>query len=69
MFLGSCAFDWSRFPAPTPQICIQEYKDDDSVLVAEVDCVGTGKAKCKELDIQAYPEVKYLGSLEMQKRL
>lgn len=39
----------------------QEFRDDDTVLVAEVDCVGSGKAKCKELDIKAYPEVKQLG--------
>eukprot|EP00438_Fugacium_kawagutii_P011267 Skav224331 [mRNA] locus=scaffold1353:208175:212924:- [translate_table: standard] len=40
---------------------LQEFRDDDTVLVAEVDCVGSGKAKCKELDIKAYPEVKQLG--------
>eukprot|EP00434_Breviolum_minutum_P034860 symbB.v1.2.030858.t1/scaffold3521.1/size54890/3 len=44
---------------PAWDALMEEYKDDDSVLVAEVDCVGTGKAKCKELDVQAYPEVKY----------
>ena len=39
----------------------QEFRDDDTVLVGEVDCVGSGKAKCKELDIKAYPQVKCLG--------
>ena len=47
----------------------QEFRDDDTVLVGEVDCVGSGKVKCKELDIKAYPQVKCLGwgSLRLQR--
>ncbi|CAL1167294.1 unnamed protein product [Cladocopium goreaui] len=44
---------------PAWDALMEEFRDDDTVLVGEVDCVGSGKAKCKELDIKAYPQVKY----------
>lgn len=50
--------------APTSKhdrVRIEEYRDDESVLVAEVDCEGNGKAKCKEMDVKSYPAVKLLG--------
>ena len=49
---------WSEIWGLPPH---QEFRDDDTVLVGEVDCVGSGKAKCKELDVKAYPQVKCLG--------
>ncbi|CAK9036502.1 unnamed protein product [Durusdinium trenchii] len=44
---------------PAWDALMEEYRDDESVLVAEVDCEGNGKAKCKEMDVKSYPAVKY----------
>lgn len=30
------------------------------MLVAEVDCAGSGRAMCQEIDIEGYPTVKQL---------
>ncbi|CAJ1366999.1 unnamed protein product [Effrenium voratum] len=37
----------------------EEFADHDFVLVAEVDCDGSGKTKCKELGVKGYPEVRH----------
>mmetsp|Transcript_32591 Transcript_32591/g.96962 ORF Transcript_32591/g.96962 Transcript_32591/m.96962 type:complete len:169 (-) Transcript_32591:272-778(-) len=43
--------DWDKLMA--------EYKDSQSILVADVDCTAGGKAKCEEVGIRGYPTIKY----------
>eukprot|EP00415_Alexandrium_ostenfeldii_P001209 UN1209 len=38
---------------------MEEYKDSPTVVIAEVDCTGGGKAKCGEADISGFPTVKH----------
>jgi len=38
---------------------MQEYEDHDSILVADVDCIGDGKSKCEEVGIEGFPTIKY----------
>uniref|UniRef100_A0A7S4UQ15 Thioredoxin domain-containing protein n=1 Tax=Alexandrium monilatum TaxID=311494 RepID=A0A7S4UQ15_9DINO len=44
--------NWDRLMA--------EYKDHESILVADVDCTSSaGKAKCQEVKVRGYPTIKY----------
>ena len=36
-----------------------EYDGSDSVVVADVDCVGTGKSLCDSIGVQGFPTIKY----------
>merc|ERR1712129_486273 len=35
------------------------YKDDASILVADVDCTAGGKDLCSTIGVQGYPTIKY----------
>ena len=41
---------------------MEAYKNDESILVADVDCIGTGKTKCDEVGVKGFPTIKQLGS-------
>merc|ERR1712203_122075 len=43
--------DWDKLMA--------EYKDSSTILVADVDCTASGKAKCDEVGVRGYPTIKY----------
>jgi len=43
--------DWDKLMA--------EYKDSQTVLIADVDCTAGGKAKCEEVGVRGYPTIKY----------
>merc|ERR1719296_101401 len=36
-----------------------EYKDHESVLIADVDCTTEGKPLCEEVGVQGFPTIKY----------
>lgn len=36
-----------------------EFEGSDSVLVADVDCIGDGKELCNEVGVQGFPTIKY----------
>merc|ERR1712174_45276 len=36
-----------------------EYKDSSTILIADVDCTASGKAKCDEVGVRGYPTIKY----------
>ena len=36
-----------------------EFADSDTVLVADVDCIGAGKPLCDEVGVQGFPTVKF----------
>lgn len=36
-----------------------EYADSETVLVADVDCIGAGKPLCDEVGVQGFPTIKY----------
>jgi len=38
---------------------MKEYKDDASILVADVDCTAGGKDLCSTIGVQGYPTIKY----------
>jgi len=39
---------------------MEEYADDASILVADVDCIGAGKSKCDDVGIKGFPTIKRL---------
>ena len=41
---------------------MEAYKNDESILVADVDCIGTGKSKCDEVGVKGFPTIKQLGN-------
>lgn len=43
--------DWDKLMA--------EYKDSPTILVADVDCIGSGKALCSENGVKSFPTIKY----------
>ena len=43
--------DWDKLMA--------EYADSESVLVADVDCIGAGKPLCDKVGVQGFPTVKF----------
>ncbi|CAJ1367000.1 unnamed protein product [Effrenium voratum] len=38
---------------------MEEYKGDKDILVADVDCIGTGKSMCDEVGVKGFPTIKY----------
>ena len=44
---------------------MEQYKNDESILVADVDCIGTGKSKCDEVGVKGFPTIKQLGMMDM----
>ena len=38
---------------------MSEFADSDTVLVADVDCIGSGKPLCDEMGVQGFPTVKF----------
>merc|ERR1712046_224526 len=43
--------DWDKL--------MKAFKDDDTRLVADVDCTAGGKALCDEVGVRGYPTIKY----------
>mmetsp|Transcript_79794 Transcript_79794/g.185282 ORF Transcript_79794/g.185282 Transcript_79794/m.185282 type:complete len:169 (-) Transcript_79794:96-602(-) len=43
--------DWDKL--------IKEYKDHESILIADVDCTAGGKDLCEDVGVQGYPTIKY----------
>ncbi len=38
---------------------MEEYKDSETVLVGDVDCIGNGKPLCDDVGVQGFPTIKY----------
>tara|TARA_Y100000996_G_C22513311_1_gene639348 strand:+ start:233 stop:892 length:660 start_codon:yes stop_codon:yes gene_type:complete len=38
---------------------MKEYENHDSILVADVDCIGAGKDLCSEVGVKGFPTVKH----------
>ena len=38
---------------------MQEYESSETILIADVDCIGAGKKLCEENGVQGFPTVKY----------
>merc|ERR550532_931403 len=38
---------------------MSEYEGHDSILVADVDCIGDGKDLCDKVGVQGFPTIKY----------
>ena len=57
-----CHADWLRSMKPAWDKLMEAYKNDESILVADVDCIGTGKSKCDEVGVKGFPTIKQLGS-------
>ena len=38
---------------------MEEYSGPESVLIADVDCIGSGKPLCDEVGVQGFPTIKY----------
>ena len=36
-----------------------EYQDSETVLVADVDCIGDGKKLCEKVGVKGFPTIKY----------
>mmetsp|Transcript_6310 Transcript_6310/g.14472 ORF Transcript_6310/g.14472 Transcript_6310/m.14472 type:complete len:219 (+) Transcript_6310:82-738(+) len=43
--------DWDKLMA--------EFKDSESILVADVDCTGDGKSMCDKIGVKGYPTIKF----------
>merc|ERR1711981_281957 len=43
--------DWDKL--------IKAFKDDETRLVADVDCTAAGKALCDQVGVRGYPTIKY----------
>lgn len=43
--------DWDKL--------MDEYKDSETVLVADVDCIGAGKPLCDKVGVQGFPTIKF----------
>ena len=57
-----CPADRLRSMKPAWDKLMEAYKNDESILVADVDCIGTGKSKCDEVGVKGFPTIKQLGS-------
>ena len=44
---------------PAWDILMEEFKGSESVLVADVDCVGDGKPLCDKVGVKGFPTIKY----------
>mgnify|MGYP001436402354 CR=1 FL=1 len=38
---------------------MEEYASSETILVADVDCIGTGKALCDKVGVKGFPTIKY----------
>lgn len=38
---------------------MEEFKESESVLVADVDCIGDGKPLCDKVGVKGFPTIKY----------
>eukprot|EP00420_Gonyaulax_spinifera_P019681 CAMPEP_0197910558 /NCGR_PEP_ID=MMETSP1439-20131203/71116_1 /TAXON_ID=66791 /ORGANISM="Gonyaulax spinifera, Strain CCMP409" /LENGTH=235 /DNA_ID=CAMNT_0043532225 /DNA_START=12 /DNA_END=719 /DNA_ORIENTATION=- len=38
---------------------MEEYDGHSSILIADVDCIGEGKAKCDEVGVEGFPTIKF----------
>ncbi len=38
---------------------MKQYEDSDTVLIGDVDCIGSGKPLCDEVGVQGFPTIKY----------
>lgn len=38
---------------------MDDYKTSDSILVADVDCIGDGKALCEQVGVKGFPTIKW----------
>ena len=45
---------------------MDEYKDHDTILIADVDCIGAGKELCSQVGVQVFPTVKYGDASDLQ---
>jgi len=43
--------DWDKLMA--------EYKDSQTILIADVDCTAAGKSKCDEVGVRGFPTIKH----------
>jgi protein disulfide-isomerase-like protein len=44
---------------PAWDTLMSEYEDSSSVLIADVDCIGSGKALCDKVGVKGFPTVKF----------
>lgn len=44
---------------PAWDTLMSEYEDSSTVLIADVDCIGSGKELCNKVGVQGFPTVKY----------
>lgn len=44
---------------PAWDTLMSEFEDSSTVLVADVDCIGSGKELCSKVGVQGFPTVKY----------
>lgn len=51
---------------PTWDQLIDEFAGDESKLIADVDCDGTGKSLCNDIGIQGFPTLKYGDPSDLQ---
>merc|ERR1719269_492576 len=42
------------------------YKDNEGVLIADVDCTTGGKSLCEEVGVRGYPTIKYGDPSDLQ---
>lgn len=40
---------------------MEKYAAHESILVADVDCIGAGKSKCDDVGVKGFPTIKSLG--------
>ncbi len=38
---------------------MEQYEDSKTVLIGDVDCIGSGKPLCDEVGVQGFPTIKY----------
>ena len=38
---------------------MKEYEDHPSILIADVDCIGSGESICRDQGVQGFPTIKY----------